>query len=101
MDIKTLVGNNLRPDGATAGAKAHGSTKEAVAQERKAEPSSGESVTLTRMAQSLTAARESAGSMPFDAAKVEEIKSAIAEGRYPIDNERLAERMLSYERLLA
>jgi negative regulator of flagellin synthesis FlgM len=33
----------------------------------------------------------------FDEARVSEIRQAISEGRYPIDNERLAEKFLELE----
>lgn len=33
----------------------------------------------------------------FDEARVEEIKRAIADGQYPIDNQRLAEKFLQLE----
>lgn len=101
MDIKTLIGSTMRPDGAASGTKPRGTPDagERPAAQAGAQPS--ESVTLTQAARSMKAAQESAGAVPFDDAKVAEIKAAISEGRYPIDNERLADRMLSYERLLA
>ncbi|MFN4262411.1 MAG: flagellar biosynthesis anti-sigma factor FlgM [Thioalkalivibrionaceae bacterium] len=43
---------------------------------------------------------QSRGQVPFDAARVAEIKAAIAEGRYPIDDRRLAANMIAIERLL-
>lgn len=35
-----------------------------------------------------------------DEGRVESIKTAIREGRYPIDAERIAERLIEFERLL-
>ena len=38
-----------------------------------------------------------AGGAPVDSAKVAAIRSAIAEGRYPIDADRIAERMMALD----
>ncbi|WP_172452674.1 flagellar biosynthesis anti-sigma factor FlgM [Chromatium okenii] len=59
----------------------------------------GESVTLTPTALTMTAALNNAAEVPFDSNKVAKIKAAIAEGRYPIDNQRLAQRMLDFEEM--
>ncbi|MBV5308612.1 flagellar biosynthesis anti-sigma factor FlgM [Chromatium okenii] len=61
----------------------------------------GESVTLTSTALTMTAALNNAAEVPFDSNKVAKIKAAIAEGRYPIDNQRLAQRMLDFEDMFA
>ena len=38
-----------------------------------------------------------AGGPPVDTARVATIRSAIAEGRYPIDADRIAERMIALD----
>jgi negative regulator of flagellin synthesis FlgM len=38
-----------------------------------------------------------AGGPPVDSARVATIRSAIAEGRYPVDADRIAERMLALD----
>jgi negative regulator of flagellin synthesis FlgM len=38
-----------------------------------------------------------AGGAPIDSAKVDAIKTAIAEGRYPVDPQRIAERMVALD----
>ena len=38
-----------------------------------------------------------AGGPPVDSAKVAAIRAAIAEGRYPVDPEKIAERMLALD----
>ena len=38
------------------------------------------------------------GGVPFDDAKVEEIRRAIAEGRFPVDARRVAERLFDQAR---
>ena len=55
-------------------------------------PSESDSVHLSSQAQSLTQASGSGG--VFDAKKVEEIKSAIAEGRFQVDPEKVANGLL-------
>ena len=101
MDIKNLTGGNLRTEGTPSGVK----PRAAATADRPSTPNTpdaiGESVTLTQTARTMSAARDHAGTVPFNEAKVAEIKFAIAEGRYPIDNQRLADRMLGFERLLA
>jgi len=34
---------------------------------------------------------------PIDSAKIEAIRSAIASGRYPVDPEKIAERMIALD----
>ncbi|WPL19770.1 flagellar biosynthesis anti-sigma factor FlgM [Thiorhodovibrio winogradskyi] len=60
----------------------------------------GESIELTAIARALSAAQSDAASPPFDAKRVQEIRDAIAEGRYPIDNRRLADKLIELEGLL-
>lgn len=101
MDIKTLIGSNTRPEGSNPGVKPRGPSTQTEQPVAKSADRVGESVTLTQTAKSMQAAQESASTVPFDDAKVAQIKAAIAEGGYPIDNARLADRMMSFERLLA
>lgn len=101
MDIKLSIGNSLRADGTATGSKPRGASPptEPVATNPKGVV--GESVTLTETAKTLSAAREDARAAPFDSARVAEIKSALAEGRYAIDNQRLARNILAFEGGLA
>jgi negative regulator of flagellin synthesis FlgM len=101
MDIKTLIGNNPRADGTTTGIKSRGTISVADPVSVKTNGTASESVTLTAAAKSLSAARESAQDVPFDSARVERIKTAISEGRYPIDNQRLAKSMLNFEGMMS
>jgi negative regulator of flagellin synthesis FlgM len=57
---------------------------------------SGEaSVTLSTTAQNLNKLEEGIKNLPdFDAERVEELRSAIADGKYEIDNKELARKML-------
>lgn len=54
-------------------------------------------VELSEDAKSLARAADGGASAEFDEARVEAIRAAIAEGRYPVDPARLAERFISLE----
>ncbi|MCB1686729.1 MAG: flagellar biosynthesis anti-sigma factor FlgM [Pseudomonadales bacterium] len=60
------------------------------------ERSSRAEVSLSDSAKSL--ARANTDSPHFDAARVDAIRQAIAQGRYHVDPERLAERFISLEK---
>ncbi|MDT8438407.1 MAG: flagellar biosynthesis anti-sigma factor FlgM [Wenzhouxiangellaceae bacterium] len=61
-----------------------------------------DSVNVSESARALQAGLEIASSgQPFDGARVNEIRQALAEGRYQIDSERVAERLLNFESLLS
>lgn len=56
----------------------------------------GEQVTLTRTAKSLAdAARNSGGPAPVDRARVDRLRSAIGAGRYQVDSNRVAAKLLA------
>lgn len=62
---------------------------------------SSDSVVLSPEAQSLSRLQEAVDSAPdISSEKVEQIKQAIAEGRFEINAERLAEAMLSQDDLI-
>lgn len=63
---------------------ATGKTGDALSQDAVAAPST-------------PAAEMAASGAPVDAAKVAAIRAAIAEGRYPVDPEKIAERMLALD----
>ncbi len=57
-----------------------------------------DSVSLTRQAQQFTKAQEKAsGSSGIDQKKVDEIKQAISEGKYKVNVEQLARRIVQFE----
>lgn len=101
MDIKLPIGTNLRTDGPAAGGKPRGSPAPADQTPVTPKGAAGESVTLTETAKTLSAVREGGQETPIDEARVNRLKSAIAEGRYAIDDQRLAERLLAFEGGLA
>lgn len=55
-------------------------------------PAAGDSVTLSATAQTLPAELKDAGP-PMDLESVKRIKDAIAEGKYPIDLEKITESL--------
>lgn len=97
MDIKLPLGNNLRADGPAAGGKPRGSPQQADQTPATPRQAVGESVTLTETAKTLNSVRGNAQEAPIDEARVNQLKSAITEGRYTIDDQRLAQRMLEFE----
>ncbi|WP_018873713.1 flagellar biosynthesis anti-sigma factor FlgM [Thioalkalivibrio sp. ALJ16] len=102
MDIKGLNSNNLRPDSQSSAVKGREQTERASSQPQgtgNAPVAGDDSVTLTGAAQAMNAAGNNA-SAPFDAARVAELREAIANGNYPIDNKQLADRMIDLERML-
>jgi len=101
MDIKLPIGNNLRADGPAAGGKPRGSPQPADQNPVMAREAAGESVTLTETAKTLNSVRGGAQEAPIDDVRVNRLKSAIAEGRYAIDDQRLAQRLLEFEGGLA
>lgn len=106
MDIKNLGVNKTRAErtgsrgAARSAGKANASSKAASAAAEAAGSSQGESIELTAIARALSAAQADAANPPFDADRVQEIRDAIAEGRYPIDNRRLADKLMELEGLL-
>ncbi len=99
MDIKNLIANNLRSDGTSVVKPRTAATSETALPASNAAIS--ESVTLTQAAKTMSSALDHASDVPFDAEKVARIKAAVSDGRYNIDNQRLADRMLRFERQLA
>ncbi|WP_019626464.1 flagellar biosynthesis anti-sigma factor FlgM [Thioalkalivibrio sp. ALJT] len=102
MDIKGLNSNNLRPDSPSTSVKGREPTDRASSQPQGAgnAPVAGDdSVALTSAAKAMNAAGSNTAA-PFDAARVAELREAIANGNYPIDNEQLADRMIDLERML-
>jgi negative regulator of flagellin synthesis FlgM len=58
-----------------------------------------DSIAITAMAQSITKAFESSSSS-VDVDKVASVKKALADGSYQINGERIAEKMIQYEKLM-
>lgn len=60
----------------------------------------GDTVRISDAAQELQRSASSRGDAEVDSERVAQIKAAIDNGSYRIDNERVAERMLQFEKLL-
>ena len=93
-----------RSTNATSGgvkAKSGPSVESEATSRTPAKPSTGDNVSLSSQAQTLgrleQAVRQSGD---VDEAKVAAVRQAIAEGRYSIDSDRIAERMLAQDGLL-
>lgn len=99
MDIKHLTtGSPARPDAPAAGAGTRNS-KIPGGERDTLQPATGydESISLTTAARVMSAAQEGSQTAPFDSQRVAEIRQALDEGRYQIDNRQLADRMISFE----
>ncbi|MGC9007617.1 MAG: flagellar biosynthesis anti-sigma factor FlgM [Halothiobacillaceae bacterium] len=70
----------------------------AASHNKRTGEAAADSITLTETGSQIAAAsREMAATPAFDSAKVERIKELIAEGRYSIDPQRIANRFIELE----
>lgn len=112
IDIRDLNGYRQLPGqggaasdkaGDSAAAERKHAAEQRAAAERAAaaEPAGADRVELSSTARNLRSLEESvqAGS-GVDAARVERIRQEIAEGRYHVDADKLADRMIDLERAL-
>lgn len=60
----------------------------------------GDTVRISDAAQALQRSNADQGNSDVDTDRVAQIKAAIEDGSYKIDNERIAERMMQFEKLL-
>jgi negative regulator of flagellin synthesis FlgM len=60
----------------------------------------GDTVRLSDTAQALQRSTNTQSNADVDTDKIDRIKAAIDDGSYRIDNERIAERMLQFDKLL-
>lgn len=92
------IGQTPEPKpGVVPPAKRPGPETEAAAQAKtaaRATPAAGASVTVSTLGRTLEATRQAAAS-DVDQAKVEQIRSAIADGSYQVDAEAIADKMLA------
>ncbi|KDE40431.1 MAG: flagellar biosynthesis anti-sigma factor FlgM [Nitrincola lacisaponensis] len=87
---------------ATRGKPAEQSGVTAEKKGNAAAPVQADTVRLSDTVQALQAAnRQSDQSSDFNADRVAEIKAAIAEGSYSINPERVADKMLQFEKLFS
>lgn len=82
-------------------AKSSPSVEPDAAARPSAKPPAGDNVSLSSQAQTLGRLEQAVKSSgDVDEAKVAAVRQAIAEGRYSIDSEKIAERMLAQDGLL-
>ena len=101
-----INGQGFRPTD-TAGARRAEATKQAgngrtASSSSQSSSSPGETVNLTRSALLMSRLEQVVQSLPpTDAARVRAIKDAIESGTYEVDAEKVADKMLRFERELA
>ena len=94
---------NRTTNAASGGVKAKSSpsVESEAASRSSAKPSVGDNVSLSSQAQTLGRLEQAVKkSGDVDEAKVAAARQAIAEGRYSIDSDKIAERMLAQDGLL-
>jgi negative regulator of flagellin synthesis FlgM len=98
MTIKSIAGRAYTPLAAKTTQKAEldsGAKASAKSAERN------DSIAITAMAQGIKKAFESSSSGAIvDVAQVASVKKALADGSYQINAERIAEKMIQYEKLM-
>lgn len=97
--------NTYKPGAATTGRSASSGTPAAKAEGKNTAASAtappSDQVVLSPEAQSLSRLQEAVDSAPdVDSDKVAQIKQAIAEGRFEVNAERLAEAILAQDDLI-
>ena len=98
--------NNINSSGGTSRSRSSApvvapSPKTPSAPAEKAEPSSKDNVVLSSEAQNLVRLQTKISNLPdVNMDRVAAIKQAIAEGRFEINPERIAENMLNQDELL-
>jgi len=100
--------NNLKPGFNNAGPRDLASNKSTASGSQgsqtataNTQTASEDSVALSSRGQSLNRLEENLANTPdVDSARVDSIKQAIAEGRFEVDAERIAENILNQEDLL-
>jgi negative regulator of flagellin synthesis FlgM len=96
MKINDLIKNTTGLSVDKSGAGKSGSAASKGGQASKVDAKSVENVTLSPMSAQLKSLEEKvAASNVFDAAKVGEIKSAIASGQFRVDSEKVADGLLA------
>jgi flagellar biosynthesis anti-sigma factor FlgM len=91
MKIGPSISDGSRVDGRTVGPERAAPVRAGSTSEPVRDVAGVDRVSLSGSAERI--ARQSA--LPFDESKVEEIRRAIAEGRFPVDAKRVAEELLA------
>lgn len=99
MAIEITGHNPAQASNARAEAKGQvGRTDPPLPKQQTGQPSSADTVTLTDTAAQLHKLEAAIAAMPIvDIARVEDIRQALNNGSFQIDNQRVAEKMLRFE----
>jgi negative regulator of flagellin synthesis FlgM len=98
MTIESITGRPYTPPTIKASPKADPDSGKNAAVKS---PDKSDSVAITAMAQGIKKAFESSSSATIvDADRVAAVKKALADGSYQINAERIAEKMIQYEKLM-
>jgi negative regulator of flagellin synthesis FlgM len=101
IDIKNLSQSQPRPTGDGRGVGDTRGARGTESESRAGHRDSGDQVTLTETARRLSDVVQTASAQPaVDSQRVEEIRRAIQEGRYEVNAERVAEKLMKTEELL-
>lgn len=93
-----ITGTGFRPTEAAGARRADSKPGSSVASQRQAEPSTGDTVELTRSARLLSRLEDAiAGASALDTARVKALKDAVDAGTYAVDADAVAERMIAAE----
>jgi negative regulator of flagellin synthesis FlgM len=100
IDINSI--NHQQTNGATESAQSATARREPTApQQETGKPQTGDTVSVTEAAKQLQSLENSLESLPVvDSQRVEAIRTAIANGDYEIDPEKVAEKLMSFEGML-
>ncbi|MFV7784371.1 MULTISPECIES: flagellar biosynthesis anti-sigma factor FlgM [Shewanella] len=101
IDIKHVNTNTNSRIGSANSSKASLGKDSATTASTQSNTIKGDSVSITSQAQQLQSAQAKLNDIPeIDIKKVEQIKAAIAEGRYKIDADKLASNIAQFEKEL-
>ena len=92
MKIGPSNTDGIRNDGKTVGPDRSPTVRPGAGSDPVSGPAAVDRVSLSGGSAALAGSN---GPMPFDDKKVEEVRRAIAEGRFPVDAKRVAEELLA------
>ena len=95
MKIGPSNPDSPRIDAKTVGAERASTARGPASSEPIVAPPAVDRVSLTTGGSTLASGSQD---VPFDSAKVDEIRRAIAEGRFPVDAKRIADALLAENR---
>lgn len=99
MDIKNLTQTPPRTTGEGRGVAENTAVRSGVAAPGKDGGGSGDRVTLTDTARRLSDLTRTVSEQPaVDRNRVDEIRQAIQEGRYEVNPQRIADRLIAMEK---